>query len=60
MINLFKNRTQKTSNTQAHELSSDDLASVTGGLIAPSPSGGTEGTGFVLSRFPGHPDPRAM
>jgi hypothetical protein len=60
MINLFKNRTQKTSNTQAHELFSDDLASVTGGHTAPSSSGGTEGTGFVLVRSPGHPDPRVM
>jgi hypothetical protein len=60
MINLFKSRTQKTSNAQTHELSFDDLASVAGGLTAPSSSGGTQCTGFVLSRVPGHPDPRAM
>jgi hypothetical protein len=58
MINLFKNRDPKTSNTQTSELSSDDLASVTGGTKTPPPSGSSEGCGFT--RLPGHPDPRAF
>jgi hypothetical protein len=61
MINLFKNLTQKTSNAQAahvaRELSSDELASVAGGLTLP-PSGSSEGGGF--HRLPGHIDPRVI